>query len=85
MCYGVRSNPWVIPFTAADVGTRETAVQDKINEAKRLRGKGWKLKRIAEEFEQATIEKQTDLAKSIAAKHQAEMTEAERLCDASHN
>jgi len=43
------------------------------------------LKRIASEFEQATIEKQTDLAKEIALKHQAEMTEAKRLYDASHN
>jgi hypothetical protein len=43
------------------------------------------LKRIAAEFEQATIEKQTDLAKAIALKHQAEMTEAKRLYDASHN
>jgi hypothetical protein len=43
------------------------------------------LKRIAEEFEQATIEKQTDLAKSIALKHQAEVTEAKRLYDARHN
>jgi hypothetical protein len=43
------------------------------------------LKRIAVEFEQATIAKQTDLAKAIALKHQAEMTEAKRLYDASHN
>jgi len=40
------------------------------------------LKQIAAEFEQATIEKQTDLAKAIALKHQAEMTEAKRLYDA---
>lgn len=43
------------------------------------------LKRIAVEFEEATILKQTDLAKAIALKHQAEMTEAKRLYDASHN
>jgi hypothetical protein len=43
------------------------------------------LKRIAVEFEQATIAKQTDLAKAIALKHQAEMTEAKKLYDASHN
>ena len=43
------------------------------------------LKRIATEFEQATIEKQTDLAKAIVLKHQAEMTEAKRRYDASHN
>jgi hypothetical protein len=43
------------------------------------------LKRIAVEFEQATIEKQTDLAKAIALKHQTEMTEAKKLYDASHN
>ena len=43
------------------------------------------LKQIAAEFEQATIEKQTDLAKAIALKHQAEMTEAKKLYDANHN
>jgi len=43
------------------------------------------LKRIAVEFEQATIAKQTDLATAIALKHQAEMTEAKRLYDANHN
>src|SRR5438046_10637842 len=43
------------------------------------------LKQVAAEFEQATIEKQTDLAKAIALKHQAEMTEAKKLYDANHN
>ena len=43
------------------------------------------LKRIAVEFEQATITKQTDLAKAIALKHQAEMTEAKKLYDARPN
>lgn len=42
------------------------------------------LKRIAVEYGQANIAKQTDLAKEIALKHQAEMTEAKRLYDASH-
>lgn len=43
------------------------------------------LKQIALEFEQATITKQTDLAKAIALKHQAEMTEAKQKYDAGHN
>jgi hypothetical protein len=43
------------------------------------------LQRIAVEFEQATIEKQTDLAKAIAEKHQLEMTEAKRQYDLTHN
>ena len=51
MCYGVRSNPWVISFTAADVGTRETALQERINAAKRLRARRWTLTRIAEELD----------------------------------
>jgi hypothetical protein len=51
MCYGVRNNPWVIPFTAEDVGTRETALQERINAAKRLRARRWTLARIAAELD----------------------------------
>lgn len=43
------------------------------------------LKQIAVEFEQATIEKQTELAKAIALKHQAEMSEAKRLYESTHS
>ena len=43
------------------------------------------LNRIAVEFEHATVEKQMDLARAIAEKHQAEVAEAKRLYDARHN
>jgi hypothetical protein len=43
------------------------------------------LKQIAVEYEQATIDKQTELAKAIALKHQAEMSEAKSAYEASHN
>jgi hypothetical protein len=39
---------------------------------------------IAGEYEQATINKQIDLAKAIALKHQAEMSEAKSAYEASH-
>jgi hypothetical protein len=43
------------------------------------------LKQIAVEYQQATIDKQTELAKAIVLKHQAEMSEAKSAYEANHN
>lgn len=43
------------------------------------------LNQIAVEYQQATIDRQTELAKAIALKHQAEISEAKSAYEARHN
>lgn len=45
------SNPWVVSFTADDVGTPGTAYQDRIDRAHALREAGWLIQAIAGELE----------------------------------
>jgi hypothetical protein len=40
----------VVSFTAADVGTRDTAYQDRIDRAHELRADGWLIQAIADEM-----------------------------------
>jgi hypothetical protein len=44
------SNPWVVSFKAEDVGTRDTAYQDRIDRAHQLRAAGRLIQAIADEL-----------------------------------
>lgn len=54
----------MVSFTAEDVGTRETAYQDRIDRAHELRGAGWKLQDIADEMGVCVCSVHVDLKES---------------------